>query len=326
MNKKLLLTLTGGLVLVVVLLLAVAFWVWLQLQPVAAGSTEQQRFVVAKGQSLIATANSLHEQGLIKQPQVFRYYSQFEKLDTSMQAGSYELTPSMSTPEIARALTQGTEDVWITLPEGWRREEVATYLASQELESFDEEEFLALTANKEGYLFPDTYLVPREATAQQLFNLLTGTFDQKITIGLAEELAASELSEQQVVTLASIVEREGRGETDMRHVSGILLNRMDIGMALETDATLQYIGGANAQGEWWAPPSVALKQMASPYNTYLYPGLPPAPIANPGLSAIKAVLDPIESDDIFYIHDTIGVPHYAKTLEEHNANVNKYLR
>lgn len=326
MNKKLLVTLIGGLFLIVLLLLVVAFWVWTQLQPVSLESTEQKRFVVAKGQSLIATANSLHEQGLIKQPQVFRYYSQFEKLDTNMQAGSYELSPGMSTPEIARALIQGTEDVWITLPEGWRREEVAEYLASQDLASFDDEEFLALTVDTEGYLFPDTYLVPREATADQLFNLLTGTFDQKVTIGLADELEASQLSEQQVVTLASIVEREGRGETDMRHVAGILLNRLDIGMALETDATLQYIGGVNAKGEWWAPPSVSLKQQVFPYNTYMFPGLPPGPIANPGLAAVKAVLDPIESNDTFYIHDTSGVPHYAETLEEHNANVNKYLR
>lgn len=303
-----------------------AAWVWSQLEPVSPGSTEMRRFVVSKGQSLIATASSLYDQGFVKQPQVFRYYTQFEKLDKKMQAGSYELSPGMSVPEIARALTEGSEDLWITLPEGWRREEIAEYLTELSLENYQAEEFLSLTAGEEGYLFPDTYLVPREITAEQLFTLFTGTFDQKVRVGLADELAAANLSEQQVITLASIVEREGRGEQNMRKISGILQNRLEIGMALQADATLQYLAGKNEDGEWWAPPNVAVKQSSSPYNTYLNPGLPPAPIANPGLAAIKAVLDPIESDDLFYIHALSGEPHYAKTLEEHNANINKYLR
>lgn len=326
MTKKLIFAIILAVLTVIVGVIGLIGWVMLQLQPVSPSDTQSQRFVVAKGQALVTTANNLHKSGLIKNPYVFRYYSQIEKLDTKMQAGSYDLNAAMSAPEIARALTQGTEDIWITIPEGWRREELAEYLSNQELENFDETEFLQLTKNKEGYLFPDTYLVPREVSAEQLFTLLTGTFDQKVTVGLADELAASSLSEEQVVTLASIVEREGRGEQDMRRVAGILLNRIDIGMALETDATLQYIAGQNNQGEWWSPPSVAVKQSSSPYNTYKYPGLPPAPIANPGLQAIKAVLDPIASDDLFYIHALTGEPHYSATLEEHNANINKYLR
>lgn len=326
MNKKVFLTLLLTLFLLLIAIAGGAFWIWSQLDPVSPTMTDAQRFVVPKGQALITTANDLQAKGLVRNAQVFRYYSQFEKLDKKMQAGSYELSPSMSTPEIARTLTQGTEDIWITLPEGWRREEVAAYLVNQELNSFDQEEFLALSSGEEGYLFPDTYLVPREATTEQIYTLLIGTFDQKITVGLADEIAASSMTEAEIITLASIVEREGRGETDMKHVAGILLNRLDINMALETDATLQYIAGQDSDGNWWSPPDVSVKQSASRYNTYVYPGLPPTPISNPGLVAIKAVLDPIDSDDLFYIHAPTGEAHYARTLDEHNANVNKYLR
>jgi UPF0755 protein len=301
-------------------------WVQQQLQPVSADTTTQ-KFIVAKGQALGVTAEKLADQGLVKNARVFRYYSQFNKIDTKMQAGSYELKPSMSTQEIALALTEGTEDTWITLPEGWRREEIAAYLANQEeLTLFDEQEFLQLSKNSEGKLFPDTYLIPRESTAEFIYSLLTNTFERKVTEGLSEELAASSLTADEALVLASIVEREGKGFENMRHVAGVLLNRIDEGMALQADATLQYISGQDTAGKWWSPPSIDVKNSTSPYNTYKYPGLPPQPIANPGLDAITAVLDPLETNDYYYIHAPSGESYFAKTLEEHNANVDKYLR
>ena len=141
------------------------------------------------------------------------------------------------------------------------------------------------------------------------------------------EVAASGKDISEVVTLASIVEREGRSFEDMRHVAGILQNRIDLGMPLQADATLQYIVGKDKQtGKWWEQPSIEVKTSTSLYNTYKYPELPPSPICNPGLNAIKAVLDPVASDDLFYIHAPSGEAYYAETLEEHNANIDKYLR
>lgn len=305
---------------------AAYFWLQQQLQPVSSDTTPQT-FVVTKGQALMTTAEKLVDQGLIKHPQVFRYYAQLNKIDRQMQAGSYELNPSMSTSEIAQALTLGTEDTWITIPEGWRREEVAAYLASVEsLTEFDEQEFLTLSANSEGKLFPETYLIPKESTAQQLFDLLTETYTQRVTVAMAAQLAASELSENEVLVLASIIEREGKGLENMRHVAGVLHNRLEIGQALEVDATLQYIDGQDRQGKWWSPPTIDIKQSTSPYNTYKFPGIPPAPICSPGVDAVAAVLDPVETSDYYYIHTPSGESYFAETLQEHNANVQKYLR
>ena len=233
----------------------------------------------------------------------------------------------MTMQTIADTLTQGSEDIWVTLLEGWREEEVAAYLAEQDLQEFDEEAFIELAGDSEGMIFPDTYLVPKESTTEQLYDLFISTFTRKVMVGLEDELAADGRDIKEIITFASVVEREGRTFEDMRHVAGILQNRTDIGMPLQADATLQYIAGKDSKtGKWWAQPDIAVKDSTSPYNTYKYPGFPPGPICNPGLQAIKAVLDPIETDDLFYIHAPSGDAHYSETLEEHNANINRYLR
>lgn len=127
--------------------------------------------------------------------------------------------------------------------------------------------------------------------------------------------------------MASIVEREAKDLVDMRHVAGILLNRLEINMALQADATLQYIRGYDeAAQSWWSPPRVSDKTNPSLYNTYLYPGLPPAPIANPGYNAVLAVLTPIQSNNYFYIHTPSGEAVYAETIDQHNTNIDTYLR
>jgi UPF0755 protein len=204
---------------------------------------------------------------------------------------------------------------------------MAEYLAAQDLPEFDSAVFLEISSESEGMLYPDTYLVPRESTALQLYTLFTTTFEKKVVQDLAAQIESTQWDVRELVVLASIVEREGRGYQDMRHVAGILQNRLEIGMPLQADATLQYIAGKNKQtGKWWEPPNIAVKESTSPYNTYKYPGLPSRPIANPSILAIKAVLDPIESTDLFYIHAPSGESYYSKTLQQHNANIDKYLR
>lgn len=325
---KTLFKILGTLLTVAILATAgVGFYIYNQLQPVDPATQTSTAFVVPKGQAVTIIANRLHEAGLIKNPLAFRLLVKMDNLQNQIQAGSFELAPSMTVSELATQLTKGTNDEWVTIPEGWRAEEIAEMLGRHDLTDFDQKAFTDLATAQEGYLFPDTYLIPKLSTSQSIYNLLTNTFDKKITQGLSQELAASSHTEAENIIMASIVEREARGYEQMRRVAGILWHRLDINMALQADATIQYAKGySQIEKSWWVTPTTADRTIQSPFNTYLAPGLPPHPIANPGLDAIKATLDPIKTDDLFYIHDRQGVLHYAKTLQEHNQNVQKYLR
>ncbi len=295
-------------------------------QPVSTVMDNTQ-FIVPKGQAVSIIASRLKDEELIKSPLVFRWVVKKEGLENRLQAGSFQLSPDMTPSEIANQLTQGTNDVWVTILEGWRREQVAAGLAEYELNSFDEDEFLNLTLGQEGRIFPDTYLFARESTAQTIYNAISNTFEKKIQFGLEDEIKDSDRSFEDALVMASIVEREARGYEEMRHVAGILWNRIDLGMALQVDATLQYAKGYDTLTQtWWDIPLGEDKKIDSPFNTYLHPGLPPQPICNPGLEAIKASLDPQKTDNLYYLHDRSGGIHYGQNLEEHNANVQKYLR
>ena len=285
------------------------------------------RFVIPKGQALGIIASRLQEAGLVKNKWAFRFVVYQNDLANKIQAGSFELSANMNVWQIANSLTVGTDDTWITLPEGWRREEIAESLGKQGLNNFKAEEFLSLTRGLEGQLFPDTYLVPREITSTALLSLLKNTFAAKVTTSLDKEISASKMSLNEILTLASLVQRESAGDSEMPLVAQILLNRLDINMALQVDATLQYIKGfSKTELSWWATPLSADKKLDSIYNTYKYAGLPPGPICNPGLAAIQAVLNPKPTQALYYIHDNNGKIHTAVSLEEHNLNVNEYLR
>jgi UPF0755 protein len=297
------------------------------LNPVSSQNEASVRFVVPKGQAISIIGERLQEEGLIQHALAFRFAVTTSNLAEKIQAGSFDISPSMTTQEIAQHLTTGTEDTWITILEGWRVEEIAESLDTQDLDSFDSEEFIAIAQESEGMLFPDTYLIPREMSTQNIYSMLINTFERKVTQGLAEEISSSNRNFDDVLIMASLVEREARDFEQMQTVAGILWNRIDIGMALQVDATLQYSTGYNRiQQTWWAPPTSAQKQEDSLFNTYMHPGLPPRPISNPSLDAIKATLEPRETNDIFYIHANNGKMYSAQTLEEHNANINQYLR
>ncbi|MFZ5376408.1 MAG: endolytic transglycosylase MltG [Patescibacteria group bacterium] len=308
--------------------ICIGVFIYFQLQPANALNQDKQRFIVTKGQSVAKTAQLLQEKGLVRNAWIFRLLVKQQNLAQKFQAGSFSLSPDMSPLEIAQELTKGMPDaIWITIPEGWRREEIAENISKLELNVFDKEEFLELTAGYEGMLFPDTYLVPREVTTQAVVNELLATFDKKITKELENDIAASDRDFQDVLVMASIIEREAQGYDQMRQVAGVLWKRIDIGMALQADATMQYAKGYNKVTQsWWTPPLAVDKEIDSPFNTYKNPGLPPRPICNPGAEAVKAALNPVKTDNLFYLHDSEGKIHFAKDLDGHNANVNKYLR
>lgn len=302
---------------------------WYLTQPVEPFSEKTATFVVPRGRAVSLIGQDLVDQNLAHSSLAFRFAVWKQGLAGKIQAGSFELSPGMDIFQIAEALTEGTTDQWVTIKEGLRATEIGDYL-EQELANFSTQdpEFQTECLAYEGFLFPETYLVPREFDTAQMCELLREQYGSVFTLDLRNTTAANTgLSDREAVILASIVEREARDPEQMRHVAGILLNRLEIGMALQVDATLQYVKGYDqARKTWWAPPLASDKQISSPYNTYENAGLPPGPISNPGENALMAVSNPIDSNDLFYLHATDGNMYYAETYEEHQANIARYLR
>jgi len=310
-----------------VLVVGLGGYFYLFSQPMNSGAVAKTQFVVPRGQAVSIIASRLKDEGLIRSSIMFRLAVKQKGLEGKLQSGSFQISPSMTPVEIALKLTQGTNDTWVTILEGWRREQIATSLVEYGFNSFDLQEFLDLTVGQEGRIFPDTYLFSKESTATTIHRVIQSNFEKKVIFGLENEIEQSNRSFDDVLVMASIVEREARGYEEMRHVAGILWNRYDINMALQADATLQYIKGYDEQTQsWWEPPTSIDKKLDSSFNTYLNYGLPPQPICNPGLDAIKASLEPLKTADFFYLHGRNSDIHYGKNLEEHSANVQRYLR
>lgn len=286
------------------------YWQWAQ-APVRSKSSQEAVFVIPKGQGVKQIASRLKQAKLIKDELIFRLLVDRKALSGGLQAGDFRLSQAMNLETIIETLTHGSLDFWITFPEGLRAEEYSERLAAKS--EIIPSEFLTAAKPDEGKLFPDTYLIPQNASAEDVVNLLTATFAKK-----------SPNTDKQTLILASLIEREAKHEADRPLVASVLHNRLKLGMALQIDATVQYILGK--PGNWW-PKDLTREQLKTPslFNTYLHPGLPPAPICNPGLSSLRAALNPAQTDYLYYLSDSGGYNHYATTLEEHNANVVKYL-
>ncbi len=284
--------------------------------------TANKSFIVTKGQSVDEIAENLKKENLIKSPFFFKLYLKQSGLDSKLQEGTFKLTPSKSSKEIAEILTQVPNDAWVTLLEGWRVEEMAEELSKKM--GISSSEFIKKAKKHEGYLFPDTYLFPKEITIDGIVQVLRDNFDKKYTPELRAKIKAKGLSPEEGVILASIVEREGRSPEVRTEIAGILLKRLNINMGLNVDAAIQYsIGYQKNEKSWWKRHLTRddLK-FDSPYNTYLYRGLPPTSISNPSLTSLEAVAnaDP-KTPYLYYYHDSKGNSHYGKTLDEHNENV-----
>ncbi|MEK7544108.1 MAG: endolytic transglycosylase MltG [Patescibacteria group bacterium] len=306
--------------------LALFSWAWWRdaIGPVDSTDTSPKIFVVQRGEGVKSIAARLAAAGLIRSSTGFYLLVKVMGIERDLQAGDYRLNPTMDAGELARELTHGTLDVWVTILEGWRVEEVAAKL-NKELD-IPESEFVKVA--REGYMFPDTYLMPKDATVGAVAGLFLSTFEAKVDEKMRSDAKKTGLSFDEVMTLASIVEREGRSEEDRPVIAGILFNRIQADWPIQADATLQYALGYQVREKTWWKKSLTDedKKVKSPYNTYLHTGLPPGPIANPGLASIRAVISPKESDYWYYLHDPKGGVHYARTLEEHNRNSEKYLQ
>ncbi len=236
---------------------------------------------------------------------------------------------------------------WVVIPEGLRKEQIAE-LIGDEL-GWDQEakkkwvgNYTAMNYDEiEGVYFPDTYLLPKDETGFQIADRLRAKFNEKFA-PYADKFVKANIKWNTALKIASIVQREAAGKDDMPLIAGILWNRLLKDMKIEVDATVQYVrdsvihygktpndvqlAGYSSEGDWWKPIKAEDISIESPYNTYLNKGLPPHPIANPGIDAIDAVLNSTETECLFYLHDSNKQIHCAKTYEEHLANIEKYLK
>lgn len=289
------------------------------LSPLDSRDKSQKMFVIEPGSGIRAIANNLEKEGLIKDPIVFFLMVRQKGYDKKIQAGDFRLSPSMSAIEIAEAMTKGSLDIWVTIPEGKRAEEIAEIL-SEKIPTYDESWKQDLV-QQEGYLFPETYLVPRDSNSETIITLLTNTFEEKYSQISQKNV---DLSKEEIVILASMIEREAKHDEDRPLISSVMHNRLEIGMALQIDATIQYAKG-KINGNWWTPVTLAeYRSVKSTYNTYLQPGLPPGPISNPGQKSLEAAANPASTNFLYYITDKNGINRYATTGEQHLENIRKY--
>ncbi len=305
-------------------------------EPVAPDDPTEVTFVVKPGQSLIGISQSLEELGLVADGEVFRRFVQYSGFDEDIQAGAYLLRRNMTMEEIMLQLQRGLlPTVTVTIPEGWRAEQIARELEEKgvtsaeaflELVQAGSEEwpFLAdrpagSARGLEGFLFPDTYQFPRNTEPETVIEIMLRNFDWRFSGELRDMAEERGLTVFEVVTLASIVEREAAVAEERPTIASVFWNRLEASMPLQADPTVQYALGCHPEtGECWQQLTrEQLNAVQSPYNTYLNPGLPPGPICNPGLASIRAVLEPAETNYYYFVALEDGKHVFSETYEEH---------
>jgi len=339
--------LTAVLVGLFVLLIVTPFAIW-QYYNFAinrpAQNTNDTVFEIKKGDTLSEISDSLYTSGLVNSKFLFYVYTRVNGLDKNLQAGIYKINPGLSVVALTTLLQAGTNDSKVTFLEGWRIEEFARE-ASRVYSNVDYLTFVKLAKPYEGYLYPDTYFFSVEVSEQEIVDKLLNTYKEK-TKGLyvTTNLDKLDMSESQILTIASIVEREVRGEDDKKKVAGILIKRWKENQLIGADATTQYIVAKSKMGcelndetcpdskmvktvQWW-PQELTQDDLdtTNQYNTRKVLGLPPTPISSPSIDTIKAVMNFENTKYYYYLTDIDGNVHYAVTLEEHNSNVQKYIK
>jgi UPF0755 protein len=308
-------------------------------------------FTIEPGDTVAQVADELERLGLITDAGVFRRLLQYHGADSNIEAGVFVLRPNMAMREIMEELQHGRlATTTVTVLEGWRAEETAAALEQAGIvsaeafmqvvrggaQAVDAERYAFLRdrpegspTDLEGYLFPDTYQFPQESDAVRVVETMLQNWDQRVSEDLREKAQARGMTLYEVLTLASIVEREAVVDEERPRIAGVYLNRLEADMRLEADPTVQYALGLDAEtGRWWTPLTIdQVQNTDSPYNTYRVGGLPPGPICNPGLASIQAVLNPEPTDYLYFVANKVagdGSHVFALTFDEHVANIQQY--
>jgi len=329
--------------LILFLILIIGFFVWQGIYlPKNPDSAEMKIFLVKRGEGIKEISINLKKQGLIQSASLFRLYTLTQGVAGKLQAGEYLLSPSMTIPEITKKFVSGNViKEKITIIEGWNLRDIGWYFEGRGM--FQAEELFELVGDLpkskdfslefgflkdkpknlglEGYLFPDTYEINKGISLEKIVRKILKNFDRKLTLELREEISRQGKTIFEIVTMASLIEKEVKTKEEKELVSGILWKRLEVGMPLQVDATITYITGKKT-----TKISIEETQIDHPYNTYRYLGLPPGPICNPGLESILATLYPKDSPYWYYLSTPEGKTIFSKTLEEHNYAKAKYLK
>lgn len=323
----------------------VAFFVWQKAADVslsravvrpATAESVMIHFSITPGQTVAEIARGLEQAKIVADADVFGRYARKLKQDTSIKPGEYTLDSSMTPKQILAILVSGDrEEAWITIPEGWRLDQIADYLEAQGLAKADDfiaaavvgsykkdYPFLSQLNNAtslEGYLFPDTYKVFADTTSDDIIRRMLDNFRSKVSSDIMDQANKKGLTLHEFITLTSIVEKESAHSEDIRKISSVYWNRLRDGMHFQSDATITYITKRPDPR-----PTYDETKIDHPYNTYIHAGLPPGPVGNPGMSAILATLDP-ETTPYFFFVSKGNRAYFAETYEGHLDNIAKYL-
>jgi len=331
-------------ILIIISILVIGFLYWQNLNSPVDANSKEQVFIVNKGETIKQIADNLKKESLIRSAFYFKYNIWKNKLN--IKAGEYLISSKLSAKEIIKILTAGnalSKEKSITIIEGWDINDISNYfeknnyflnnnfadLAKNKLSHWrfktPKPDFLKqapASADLEGFLFPDTYRLFQDAVVEDAIIKMLNNFGNKLTLQMRQDIVNQDKTIFQIITMASLVEKEVRSISDMQIVSGIFWNRIKNNQALQSCATLAYV-----LGEKKLQYSIEDTKINSPYNTYQNLGLPPGPIANAGLNAIKAAIYPKYTDyNYFLSRPDTGETVFSKNFEEHNKNKAKYLK
>lgn len=292
-----------------------------------------QQIIVPQGSSFRDIAAELAKAGIVSNASAFRVYAKMAHADTAAHAGAFRFAPHQTAAQVLSQLESGGAQIakWVTIPEGFTAKQIAQRLQDDGFGDAGayENAFLhdsisiagARTKNLEGYLFPSTYLVPIGASPKSVEDILTAQFRKELPRDARQKARERGLTVPQVVTLASLIEREAKADDERPLMAGVYYNRLRLGMPLEVDASIEY-----ALPEHHDVITYGDLKIDSPYNTYRHAGLPPTPIANPGEASLQAAFNPKPSPYLYYVYKGNGHHAFARTLAEQNANIAKYLK
>lgn len=278
--------------------------------------------IIESGENAINISKNFKEKGIVRSTILLNNLIIFLGGERTIVSGEYLFDRPLNVFEVAKRITNGKFGVLprkITIPEGLSAREISDIFSTKYI-NFDTKSFLDLALPKEGYLFPDTYYFMSNVKNEEIISKMSQNFDDRIA-EIIDEINSFEKPLNDIIIMASILEEEARLTETRQIVAGILWKRLELGMPLQVDGTFKYINGKGS-----ADLTMDDLKIDSPYNTYVYKGLPPTPVSNPGIDAIKAAITPIKTNYLYFLTDNDGNMHYARTLEEHVANKKKYLQ
>jgi len=291
-------------------------------------STENIIFIVPQDKSSFNLTNTLYDNGLIKNKSGFDFLFNNLSNNIEIKEGGYYLSQSLNAWQVIKRINGKQDLMWVNIFFCPRKEQVGEKLAN--ILGWDEQKIKSWnnlfigTEYFEGVYYPDTYLIPVNESVEEVAKRFLTRFNEKLS-QINEEFTSKNIKWTTGLKIASLIAREAAGREDANLISGIIWNRLNSDMRLQIDATMQYTLGKNKNGNWWGSINLDEKRKDSPYNSYLYKGLPPTPICSPNIDFLKAVLDPEKTECIFYLHDQNRQIHCAKTYDEHLKNIDKYL-